>query len=675
MKRFEWWLRAALLFLCLPLSSADARTETPPQDAFLREDTWHETNAGVAFITPAGWTGEAHEGLFRMKAPGIDASMALYQGADASPDQALASAWKQYSPSSVPVLRSERTRPLRNGWATIRSYNYQSGRGEGHVLRAQVLQKGNINTVLIIDAPSEVMHRREAQFTRFLSSVRPPHFVPETLAGRTPRDLDEARTRELLRFVEEARVALDIPGLALGVVQDGEVKFSGGLGVRRKGDPEAVDASTLFLTASVTKPLTSLMLAKLVDQGKLGWDTPAWKALPQFRVADPMLRQQIEVRHLLCACTGIPAQDMEWILSGNEVGPPQVFDVLAKIEPTARPGELYQYSNLMAVMGGYLGGHVAHPELPVDRAYDLTMQELVFDPLGMSATTFDFDIAMSGNFASPHGVNFDGITEPVPMGYNLMSLPMRPDGGAWSNIEDLVRYLKMELSSGLLPDGGQYIHKGVLHERLIGQVARGGVDQWYGMGLKTDRRLGVLQVVHGGSMAGYQAEVFWLPQLGAGYVLLSNADAGAQLRAVLSDRFMELLFDVDYGARDHLREMSAGMKAEHEENRSRFRVPMDSSLLASLASAYTHPMLGRIDVATKDGRVWFDFGGWGTEVAATSGEHPTLESISASVAGLRFTPSLDGSTRTLVLDDRQRSYTFRESGPRLDASDRASPSR
>jgi len=676
MKRFEWWPGVALAFLCLQLLSGDAHARPPSQNAFLKQDTWHTTSSGVAFITPAGWEKkEERGGLFLMRAQGIDASMAISDSGADSPDQALRNAWKQYSPSSMPVLRSEKERPARNGWTMVRGYNYQSDKGGDRILRAQVLQKGAVNVAVIIDSPPDVMDRREAQFTRFLSSVRPSDFNPETLAGREPRDFDGARTAELLRFVENARVALDIPGLALGVVQDGEVRFAGGFGVRRKGDPRVVDASTLFLTASVTKPLTSLLLAKLVDEGRLGWDTPVVQALPQFRVADPRLRQKIDVRHLLCACTGIPAQDMESIFSGDEMGPMQVLDVLARIEPTAKPGELYQYSNLMATSGGYLGGHVAHPELPLDRAYDLAMQELVLDPLGMAATTFDFDTALSGNFAAPHGVNFLGVTESVPMDFNRMSIPMRPDGGAWSNVNDMVRYLRMELASGTLPDGRKYIGQNALHERLKGQVARGGVDQWYGMGLKTDRRLGVLQAMHGGSMAGYQAEVFWLPELGTGYVLLANADAGAQLRSVLSDRFMELLFDTDYGAQERLRELPGLMKAAREERRNLLQTPIAPTLLASLAAAYSHPTLGSIEVRTEGGRTWFDFGGWSTEVVATQERSPVLETISPSVAGMRFMPSLENSVRTLVLDDGQRSYTFRESTPNADESDAVSSSR
>lgn len=660
MKRFDRWLHATVVFVCLQVVSGAAHAATPAQGAFFQEDAWNKMRSGVTFITPAGWEAEKRTDVVLMKAPGADASVALLDITASSSDQALSMAWQQYASSAAPVPRSQRERPVRGGWKAVRSYTYETGKGDGHILRAQVLQDGPVYAVVIMDVAADVMDRREAQFTRILTSIRAPGFVPETLVGRKPRELDRARTDALVRFVEEALIALDIPGLALGVVQDGKVKVSRGFGVRRKGDPDAVDGATRFLTASVTKPLTSLMLAKLVDEGKLRWDTPAMDALPQFRVGDPVLRQRVQVRHLLCACTGIPAQDMEGIFSGDEMGPNQVLDVLATIKPTAEPGQLYQYSNLMAVAAGYLGAHVAHPELPLDRAYDLTMQERVLDPLGMSSTTFDFDVALSGNVALPHGVNVDGITEPVPMGYNRMSIPMRPDGGAWSSIDDLVRYLQMELAAGRLPEGGRYIGKDALHERLKSQVARGGVDQWYAMGLKTDRRLGILQAVHGGSMAGYQAEVFWLPETGAGYVLLANADAGAQLRSVLSDRFLELLFDVDYGAQAALREIPSQMKEAREAHRRQLQRPIAPHLLASLAPTYSHPTLGRIDIKTENGRTWFDFGGWSTEVAAVLGEGDALESISPSVAGMRFDVSHEATVRTLVLDDGQRSYTFRE---------------
>ena len=244
MKYLTGWLRVAPAFLCIFVSSGTYAAA--PQDAFSQKDTWHKTSSGMTFITPAGWRKEERDGLVIIKAEGIDASMALYEFNAISPEQALGTAWKKYSQLIAPTLKSERERPLRNGWTMVRNYNYESGRGNGYVLRAQVLQQRSTNAVVIIDAPEEVMNRREAQFTRFLSSLRAPGFVPETLVGKEPNSLDSTRTAELLEFVEQARVALDIPGLALGVVQDGEVKFSGGFGVRKKGDSRVVDASTLW---------------------------------------------------------------------------------------------------------------------------------------------------------------------------------------------------------------------------------------------------------------------------------------------------------------------------------------------------------------------------------------------------------------------------------------------
>lgn len=664
MRRHDWWLLASLGCLLLQAGAAPAfdgvAATATTQAGVLREDAWNRTVSGVRYITPAGWTARTRGPAIVMRTPTEDARIAIVDVVAQTPDEAVASAWRHYRPAGAPRLRDARDRPLRAGWSSIRGYNYESAQAPDRVVRAQVLHEGETWIVAIMDLPSESMSRREAQVTRVLSSLRAKTYLPDTLAGKQAHELDADRIATLVRFLEDARTRLGIPGMALGVVQNGEVKYAGGLGVRKLGSHDKVDSSTRFLTASVTKPMTSLMLAKLVDQGKLDWDAPAVSLLPSFKVGDPELTKRIRVRNLLCACTGIPAQDMEWVLSGDELGPEDVLGLLAGVKPTAEIGELYQYSNLMAVSAGYLGAHVAHPELPLGEGYDRTMQELVFDPLGMRATTLDFELAQRGNFASPHGTTIDGEVAVAAMGYNLMSIPMRPDGGAWSNIDDLIRYLRMELASGRLPQGGRYIGEQALHERLKGQVARGGVDQWYGMGLKTDRKAGILQVMHGGSMAGYQAEIFWLPENDVGYVLLMNADAGAQVRGFFSDRFVELLFDVDRNAAATLDALPARLERERKEHRAQLGA-LDAETLRQLAPVYSHPTLGSIRVVAHGDQTWFDFGGWRTEVLMTrDGAGTVIESISPSVAGFRFTVAQRDGARALVLDDEQRTYTFLE---------------
>src|SRR5215813_14096274 len=103
------------------------------------------------------------------------------------------------------------------------------------------------------------------------------------------------------------------------------------------------------------------------------------------RVVIPLVLEEIE--HLICACTGMPRQDMEWLFEGGRGTPSSSFDLLATMKPTTKFGEVFQYSNLMASAAGYIGGHLYAPKLEVGSAYDKAMREQIFTPLGMRETT------------------------------------------------------------------------------------------------------------------------------------------------------------------------------------------------------------------------------------------------------------------------------------------------
>jgi CubicO group peptidase (beta-lactamase class C family) len=658
------WSRARIVLCLLVLSHAQLvhanTTAAVPEDRKQAHDAALKTSNGTPFLVPAGWTRGDDGALIVLSAPDSDARIAITEVAAPSADEAIAQGWQQLRRERVPVLKESRDRPARFGWSHVRSHRYEDAREPDRWVRVLAMRDGHLWTVLFMDLSSSAMERRESQVTRVISSLRARHFVAPTLAGTPVRDLDAARIDALRAFLDDARKRLAIPGAALGIVQNGKVKFAGGLGVREIGSDRTVDASTLFLTASITKPLTSLLLAKLVDNGRIGWDTPVRQAMPAFKVGDPTLSGRIRIRHLLCACTGIPPRDMEWIFSGETMRAQDVISVLGRVEPTAGIGELYQYSNLMAAVGGIVGGHVAEPAQPLDAAYDLAMQRLVLDPLGMSSTTFDFDVAERGDHARPHGVTAEGRTVAVPMDFNRTGMAMRADGGAWSNVDDLVRYLQMELAHGRLPDGRRYIGRAALEERYKAQVARGGLDQWYGMGLKTDRQRGILQVRHGGNMAGYQGEIFWLPEHDAGFVLLMNADAGSHLRSLFVDRFIETLFETDLGTSRTLEGLADSLHDERTEKRKSLEIPVNAQILAQLASRYTHPELGTIEVIRDGHATWLDFGGWKSEVASLQGHagKQSLESVSPSVEGYRFEVRQIDGRRALVLSDGQREYTF-----------------
>jgi CubicO group peptidase (beta-lactamase class C family) len=662
MYRLLWQLLVATGLLCPNIADAAPPVRERPHailPAASGPDTWLRTASGIAFVQPAGWTQSTDGDITRLRAPEPGAHIAVIDAPTASADEAVAHAWRRYR-GAPPELQKVEDRAASNGWAQVRAYRYRHPEDPSRLLLARFLRGEDRGVVIIIDVTAERMATREPQVTLLMSSLFAPGHAPRTLAGQPAKPLDADRIAALLRFLDDARTRLAIPGVGIGMVQDGKVVHAGGLGVRRLGSEDTVDASTRFLSASITKPLTSLMLAKLVDAGDFSWDTRVVDVWPGFRVGDPDLTRRLQLRHLLCACTGIPAQDMEWTFSGESLSGEQMMAVLAGVQPNAGIGELYQYSNLMAAASGFLGAQHLHPDLPLTDAYDRAMQAQVFDPLGMAATTFDIDHALAGNHASPHGSTLAGETVVVPMGYNRMSLPMRPDGGAWSNVDDLNRYLMMELSGGLLPDGRRYIGREALQARQAGQVARGGIRQWYGMGLKIDHRRGISEVRHGGSMAGYQGEIYWLPEHDTGFVLLINADAGAHLRGLFVDRFLEVLFDQDLGSVAQLQSVVTQLRRSRTETLDGLQLPVPEAVRASLASVYTHPVLGHVRVLREGGALWFDFDGWKTEMGMSrnAGDNVVLESVSPSLGGYRFTVERHEGARALVLEDGSRSYRF-----------------
>ena len=170
--------------------------------------------------------------------------------------------------------------------------------------------------------------------------------------------LDEERVAKLAEFITTAQQKLGVPGVSLALYQNGAMVFAGGFGVRELGKPAKVDGDTKYMIASNTKALATLMLAKLVDQKKIGWDTPATQLLPSFKLGDADTTSRVQVKHLICACTGLPRQDMEWLFQFAGVTPAGVMATLATMQPTTKFGELFQYSNPLAAAAGFIGGHV-----------------------------------------------------------------------------------------------------------------------------------------------------------------------------------------------------------------------------------------------------------------------------------------------------------------------------
>lgn len=656
-------LAGFLLSSLLTFSSSSAQAaQEPAVSEVLAVDTPGTTVDGNSFVAPAGWTLRRSGPVVVLTTPEDGSRIALIDaGPTKDADTAVAAAWLAYDAQAKRPIQRSSDRARRDGWDQIRSYAYDVPVGEGRRISAQALRHGDRWTVAIYDMANEVGAKRESQVDLVFQRLWPKGYQRESFAGKTAHKLDPSRVGTLVQFMEDARRQFDVPGVAIGIVQDGKVLFAGGLGVRELGKPEAVDADTLFMIASNNKALTTLLLAKEVDAGRFGWNTPVTGLLPSFRLGDADTTRKVLVKHLVCACTGLPRQDMETIFNSESMTPESIMATLATMQPTSGFGELYQYSNSMAAAAGFMGGHVLYPDMELGAAYDKAMQGQVFDPLGMTSTTFDFARALGGNHAAPHARDVDGRTARVDMDTLHRVVPSRPDGGSWSNVNDMLAYVRMELAKGRLPDGSRYIGQDALLARYAQQVATGG-DSGYGMGLKIDRSWGIPVVNHGGSESGYRSDMVWLPEHGVGAVLLTNADSGVALRYPFRRRLVELLFDGKPEAAENVSVQAKRLNESVAVERSRLTVPADPVLAGRLARLYRNAALGDIKVLKDGGTVTLDFGGWKSDVATIDNRDGsfTVATISPGNGGYEFIAFDKRPGRSLVLDDDQHEYVFEE---------------
>ena len=657
-------------------STAPAVAETPPAPAdqpgpapsaqppaattkVASGDTPWADPDGNTFIVPDGWKAETFATMAVVTAPEGDSRIAFIDVAADSPEAARDAAWKTYKPDAKWPLLATTDAPARDGWSRGKNFEYQTSPNEKRGVQAAVRFANGRWCAVILDFAEATAEKRGGQLAKIFSHLYPKGFSRESFGGKTAAKLDAARIDQLKKFVADAEKATGVPGVSFGVIQDGKIVWAGGIGVRELGKPQPVDAKTLYMIASNTKSLTTLMLAKLVDAKRIGWDQPVTSILPGFKLGNDDVTKQVLVKHLICACTGLPRQDLEWLMEWKGSTPESVLKTLGTMMPTSKFGELFQYSNLMAAAGGYTGGHALFPKLELGAAYDKAMQTLVFDPLGMASTTFDYARALRGNHAMPHGIDIDGNPARDQMDENYSIISARPAGAAWSNVEDLLKYIQMELAEGKLPGGKTYISKDTLFERRVPGVAI-GADAAYGMGLFINKKYDVTVYDHGGDLIGYHSDMMWIPAANTGAVVLTNGDLGPMIRSQFQRKLLEVLYDGKPEADENVAQGAKTFQEGRAAVRKLLTVPADPAEADKLAKAYKNAALGEIKVVRAGGKTVFDFGEFKSEVATLKNPDGTISfhTIVPGVAGFEFVVGSDAGKPTLTIRDSQHEYVF-----------------
>lgn len=337
---------------------------------------------------------------------------------------------------------------------------------------------------------------------------------------------------------DQAMARYQLPGLAVAVVEDGRVVYLRTAGETRAGSGQRIDADTLFKIASNTKAMTTGVLARLVDQGKLQWDDPVTRYLPQFRMADPWVTRNMQVRDLLIhnSGLGLGAGDLMLWPEPNDFTRADIIAGLAHLQPTHSFRAHYAYDNLMYVVAGEVAAAAG------GKPYDQLVREQVFVPLGLSRCQVGaFDRDAVGNLAQPHMLQ-DGRN--VVVREDPAWVPDSPSmsaGGIRCSVRDMARWVRMWLDDGNRQPWLSAQQRKALWTLHTPMPISRQMREWdgthlygYGYGWRLSDVDGQWRVAHTGTLAGMYSSVTLLPDRRVGFVVLINGQ-GEAARTTLTE--------------------------------------------------------------------------------------------------------------------------------------------
>lgn len=404
---------------------------------------------------------------------------------------------------------------------------------------------------------------------------------------------------ELPHLVDEVRAQWDVPGVAVAVVKDGEVVFSGGVGQRDEPGGEQVTARTVFAVGSTTKAFTAAATGLLAEEGALDLDRPVRDFIPELELFDEYATSHLTVRDLLAHRSGIDRHDAVWYRSGLSVE--ELIGRLRYLRPGAGLRERFLYNNLMYAVAGEVVARVTAG------TWEEFVRRRILEPLGMSRTGFGAPAAADGDVASPHGLDRDGTVISVPP---YRGLEVEPASGISSCADDMARWIQLLLGVGVF-DGTRLLSEVTVADMFTPQMAISTLGQrelpitTYGLGWFVESYRGRLMVSHTGAIDGFYSIVVLLPSDGLGVVVLTNRSQHHVPEVVsrwVVDRFLglpEINWNERYFVQDELlREERAAALTARAENRKTGtspRVPEEK-----LAGGYRNPAYGDF-VVTAEG--------------------------------------------------------------------------
>lgn len=353
----------------------------------------------------------------------------------------------------------------------------------------------------------------------WLSLACGPKPAPEVPDGATtapavdPAKLElEQRLAYLEQKLEQARVEGHVPGMAIAIVDDGQLIWAHGFGVSDLDANTPVTPETVFAIGSSTKAFSSTVAAMLVDEGKLAWDDPVSKHLPDFTLQiDGKEGEVVTIRDLLAHRCGFARMGILW--AGNTISREEVLRFAIKAKPVAPFRSEFHYNNVTFMAGALAAAQAA------GSSWEALIRSRLLEPLGMQHTTLDYASALADPARSQGYTWRDdlGIFEPAVI---RNTDAIAPAGSIYSSVLDMSLWLRFQLGEGEFA-GQRLVSVDALAQTHTQQIEM-APGMGYGLGWMlhewNDKRV----VEHGGNIDGFAASVAMLPEEELGVVLLAN---------------------------------------------------------------------------------------------------------------------------------------------------------
>ena len=390
-------------------------------------------------------------------------------------------------------------------------------------------------------------------------------------------------------MAQQAMEVFQVPGIAIGIIVDGKIVHTKGYGFRDVNRKLPVTEHTVFATASCTKSFTSFAMAQLVEEGKISWDDPVVKHIPEFRLVDSERAKNITVRDLLAHRTGYARHDVLWhtILNFSRN---DLVELLSKLNPETGFREKFIYNNFMYMLAGEIIERVSH------KPWEEVLEEQILRPFGLSDASLTLEKMEKGRDISKAYAELQGVVQEIP------KRKLDEQGAASAlnaSVADLTKWVQIQL----LGSSGPFQEMHALQMTIpSGPDVSNPVQLGHGLGWFIGDFSGHRWMSHGGFIDGFATEMSFLPDKGLGLVVLTNCSPnGKYAFSYLRNSIFDHLLGEEEGNR--LKQTQEERLQAKESIKREIVSDISIGNIQDYLGCYLHPAYGALEIKEEEGHL------------------------------------------------------------------------